>query len=136
MDLRHEAPAVDDYLRLRSQSGLTPRTPQEASAALANSWAWVHVRLGEETVSMGRVIGDGGWYFHIADMATLPAFQRRGIGRAVLMALLDRIEAAAPGKPWVTLFADPAGLPLYRSMGFVPNGCQGMELAAGTAMDD
>ena len=28
----------------------------------------------------GRVIGDGGWYFHIADMATLPEHQGRGLG--------------------------------------------------------
>ncbi|WP_370260313.1 hypothetical protein [Cryobacterium sp. TMT3-29-2] len=33
---------------------------------------------------MGRIIGDGGWYFHIADMATLPEFQGRGLGRRSL----------------------------------------------------
>jgi len=33
---------------------------------------------------MGRVIGDGGWYFHIVDMAVLPEHQRRGLGDAVL----------------------------------------------------
>jgi ribosomal protein S18 acetylase RimI-like enzyme len=33
---------------------------------------------------MGRTIGDGGWYLHIADIATDPAHQRRGIGRAVV----------------------------------------------------
>lgn len=129
MDLRFEPPAVDEYLRLRAESGLTPRSRAESLAALAHSWAWVHVRIGTEAVAMGRVIGDGGWFFHVADMATLPSFQRRGIGRAVLQALLDRIHTRAPGTPWVTLFADPPGLPLYRSMGFVPNGCQGMELA-------
>jgi GNAT superfamily N-acetyltransferase len=131
MDLRREPPTLGDYLRLRTESGLRPRGPREARAALTNSWAWVHVRVDDQTVGMGRVIGDGGWYFHIADMATLPAFQRRGIGRAILQDLLDRIHEAAPGTPWVTLFADPPGLPLYRSMGFVPNGCQGMELANG-----
>jgi GNAT superfamily N-acetyltransferase len=130
MDLRHQPPALHDYLRLRAESGLTPRSPEESDAALRNSWAWVHVVWDECTVAMGRVIGDGGWYFHIADIATLPAYQRRGIGRAVLHALLDRIYAQAPGQPWITLFADAPGVPLYTSMGFVPNGCQGMELPA------
>jgi GNAT superfamily N-acetyltransferase len=88
----------------------------------------VHVRVDNEAVAMGRVIGDGGWYFHIADMATLPAHQRKGIGRLVLQTLLDRIHEAAPGTPWITLFADEPGVPLYRSMGFVDSGCRGMEL--------
>jgi hypothetical protein len=28
---------------------------------------------------MGRVIGDGGWYFHVVDMAVLPEHQRRDL---------------------------------------------------------
>jgi GNAT superfamily N-acetyltransferase len=128
MDLRHEPPAVEEYLRLRTQSGLTPKTAAQARPALANSWAWAHVRVDGQAVAMGRVIGDGGWYFHIADMATLPAFQKRGYGRAILQALLGRITAEAPGQPWVTLFADAPGVPLYSNAGFVPSGCLGMEL--------
>ncbi|MEZ5119325.1 MAG: GNAT family N-acetyltransferase [Candidatus Nanopelagicales bacterium] len=128
MDLRFEPPTVEEYVRLRREAGLTPRTEEQARPALENSWCWVHVRIGGEAVAMGRVIGDGGWYFHIADMATLPDHQRKGIGRAVLDALLQRIHAEAPAQPWITLFADPPGVALYRGAGFVPNGCQGMEL--------
>ncbi|AEO61111.1 hypothetical protein MYCTH_2310977 [Thermothelomyces thermophilus ATCC 42464] len=50
----------------------------------------------ETVVAMGRIIGDGGWYFHIADMAVLPAHQRRGLGGAVLSHLLAHIKAHAP----------------------------------------
>ncbi|MCU0280027.1 MAG: GNAT family N-acetyltransferase [Candidatus Nanopelagicales bacterium] len=128
MQLLPEPPSVSEYVRLRRECGLTPRTAEQAAPALANSWAWVHVRVDNEAVAMGRVIGDGGWYFHIADMATLPAHQRKGIGRLVLQTLLDRIHEAAPGTPWITLFADEPGVPLYRSMGFVDSGCRGMEL--------
>ena len=45
---------------------------------------------------MGRIIGDGGWYFHVADMATLPDHQRRGLGVLVLSTLLERIAEHAP----------------------------------------
>jgi GNAT superfamily N-acetyltransferase len=133
MDLRPDPPTVEQYLRLRAASGLTPKTAAQAAPVLQNSWAWATVHADAQVVSMGRVLGDGGWYFHIADMATLPAFQRRGYGRAVLQALLERIHAAAPGRPWITLFADPPGRPLYRSLGFVPTvpGCEGMHLVTG-----
>lgn len=128
MDLLFEPPTVDEYVRLRREAGLTVRTKEQARPALKNSWLWVTVRIDGQAVAMGRVIGDGGWYFHIADMATLPAHQHKGIGRTVLDALLQRIHAEAPAEPWITLFADPAGVALYRAAGFVPNGCQGMEL--------
>jgi GNAT superfamily N-acetyltransferase len=67
---------------------------------------------------MGRVIGDGGWYFVIADMATLPEHQRHGIGGAILDSLLEDIQARAPQGAYVSLTADPPGRPLYASRGF------------------
>lgn len=115
------APAVDDYIRLRARAGLSPKTPEQAAPAVANSWAFCHVRelASDATVAMGRALGDGGWYFHIADMATDPEHQRRGVGRAVLEWLLAEIDARAPADPYVTLMADEPGRPLYRALGFV-----------------
>jgi GNAT superfamily N-acetyltransferase len=68
---------------------------------------------------MGRVVGDGGWYFHVVDMAVLPDHQRRGLGDAVLTYLLEQIHARAPEGAFVSLLADPPGRPLYARHGFV-----------------
>lgn len=80
---------------------------------------------------MGRVIGDGGWYFHVADMATLPDHQGRGLGRRVLTDLLAQIDGAVTDAPYVTLMADEPGRRLYESMGFVETAPKslGMRLA-------
>lgn len=114
-------PSLDDYLHLRAASGLSPRTPEQGQPALDNSWAWFHVKHTptETTVGMGRLLGDGGWYFMVADMATLPEHQHRGIGRAILQALLDRVDEHAPPGAYITLMADAPGRPLYESLGFV-----------------
>lgn len=114
-------PPVDDYLRLRREAGLSERTRAQAEAALPGSWAACHVVADEgsgEVAGMGRVIGDGGWYFHVVDMAVLPAHQRRGLGDAILTALLERIAAVAPPGAYVTLLADPPGRRLYARHGF------------------
>ncbi len=49
-------------------------------------------------------------------MSTEPAFRRRGLGRAVLRALLAWFESQ--GVVNVELHASPDGAPLYRSEGF------------------
>jgi GNAT superfamily N-acetyltransferase len=130
-ELVRTPPDLADYLDLRAASGLTPRTPAEGRAALRGSWCWSTVRHGGRAVAMGRVIGDGGWYFHVADMATLPEHQGRGLGRRVLADLLAQIAEAAPGTPYVTLMADAPGRRLYESMGFVETAPRslGMRLA-------
>lgn len=122
-ELIDSPPPLADYLRLRAESGLTPKRPEQAAPALENSWAWCHVveSVTGVVVGMGRVIGDGGWYFHLADMATDPAHQRRGIGRAVIDRLLAVIDQHAPEAPYVTLMADRPGVRLYESVGFVPS---------------
>lgn len=112
-------PDLPAYLRLRRDSGLTPVTAEQGAGALTGSWSFCHVRhvVAGETVAMGRVIGDGGWYFHVADMATLPDHQRRGLGRRVLEHLLTDIRERAPRDAYVTLVADPPGRRLYEQLG-------------------
>lgn len=113
-------PALDDYLRLRTDAGLTPPTREQARAALHGSWAACHVvsEASGETVGMGRVLGDGGWYFHVIDMAVLPGHQRRGVGDAVLTHLIGQVRRRAPAGAYVNLLADPPGRRLYERHGF------------------
>jgi GNAT superfamily N-acetyltransferase len=124
-------PAASDYVRLRAESGLSPKTIDQAERAIAGTWFFVHAEtLSGETVAMGRVVGDGGWYFLIADMATLPAHQGRGLGSAILDALMAKIRTEALPGAYVTLTADPPGRALYESRGFedVAPGRTGMHL--------
>jgi ribosomal protein S18 acetylase RimI-like enzyme len=112
---------VADYRRLRREAGLSPKSESQAVPALAGAWFAVRAvaERTSEVVGMGRVIGDGGWYFHIVDMAVLPKHQGRGIGDAILTALLARIRDGAPPGAFVTLLADPPGRRLYERHGFV-----------------
>ncbi|GAA3902462.1 GNAT family N-acetyltransferase [Actinoplanes auranticolor] len=119
--LVEEPPPVEAYLALRRDSGLSPRTREQAVAALPGSWYACHVVHTDTgtAAGMGRVIGDGGWYFHVVDMAVLPDHQRRGLGDAVLTALLARIRQQAPPGAYVNLLADAPGRRLYARHGFV-----------------
>ncbi len=125
-------PSVEDYLDLRLRAGLSPKREDQAVAALPGSWAACHVvhESGDPSVAMGRVIGDGAWYFHVIDMAVLPEHQRRGLGGAVLRHLLEQIRLRAPQGAYVSLLADPPGRRLYATHGFADSapGAVGMVL--------
>lgn len=129
-------PTLDAYLRLRAESGLTAKTREQGVAAIDGAWSAWHVvdESSGVAVGMGRAIGDGGWYFHIIDMAVLPSHQRQGIGAAVLQALLDDIASRSPANPYVTLMADGPGRKLYRRFGFVETAPEslGMRLSQST----
>ncbi|KAL2813024.1 hypothetical protein BJX63DRAFT_432309 [Aspergillus granulosus] len=126
-------PHLESYLHLRAASGLTPKTPAQGAAIPTGSWYGCYIAFTDpntsslETmpstatpVAMGRIISDGGWYFHIADMAVLPEHQRKGLGDVVLKELLRYIKVNAPeGEPYVNLLADPPGRKLYDKNGFV-----------------
>jgi len=126
-----ERPPVADYLRLRREAGLSPKTEEQAAVGLLGAWAACHV-IHEgtgEVVGMGRLLGDGGWYFHVIDMAVLPTHQRRGLGDAVLSALLGRIRERAPAGAYVNLLADPPGRRLYERHGFIETAPGSVEMA-------
>lgn len=130
-DLTEGTPPIPAYLALREKTGLSTKTEEQACAALPGSWYAVHIRHSPALtiVGMGRVIGDGGWYFHINDMAVLPEHQRRGVGDAIMAALTERILDCAPPTPYVNLVADEAGRGLYAKWGFGETGSRsvGME---------
>ena len=75
------------------------------------------------------VLGDGGWYFHIVDMAVLPEHQRRGLGDVVLATLMEQIRTRAPSGSWVTLLADPPRRRLYARHGFTEEPARSIGMA-------
>lgn len=104
---------------MRREAGLTPISIAQAEKAIPGTWAWLTVRTADGALAaMGRVIGDGSWYFVLADVATAPALQRRGLGRVIVASLVRRIEEHADPHPYITLVGDPPGQRLYRSLGF------------------
>ncbi|KAJ8075140.1 hypothetical protein AAF712_011599 [Marasmius tenuissimus] len=122
------APPLLTYLNLRQLSGLSPKTPAQGEGALSGSWAFGTVAYHDphssgasesEIVAMARIIGDGGWYFIVADMAVLPEHRRKGLGEALLRRLLEQIKERAPEGALVTLLADEMGRGLYKRCGFV-----------------
>jgi len=116
--LEPQAPPLQDYLRLRQEAGLSPFTPEAAAIGLKGTYFGVRVMCGEEIIGMGRIIGDGGCFFQVTDIAVQPAHQGRGLGKRIMAALVDHLKVAAPESAYVSLIADVPANRLYAQFGF------------------
>ncbi|MDO1527404.1 GNAT family N-acetyltransferase [Fulvimonas sp. R45] len=116
--LRLEIPAADEYRALRVAAGLSAMSPEGAAAGLPASWCSVCVRAGDELVGMGRVVGDGGLFLFVVDIAVAPAWQGRGWGRRIMAALMEQVHARACPRTMVGLIADGTASRLYEQFGF------------------
>lgn len=112
-------PDAPTYCRLRVEAGLSPKAPEAAQRGLANTLHGVSLLDGDEVVGMGRIVGDGGTVFVVVDVAVLPAWQGRGLGKRILGALDAWLRAHAPPSAYVMLVADGDARHLYAQFGFV-----------------
>ena len=117
-----------EILGLYASVGWTACT--DDPAALRNGFANSLLTLAayEEAALAGliRVVGDGHTIVFVQDILVRPQFQRRGIGSALLQAVLNRYA----GVRQIELFTDdtPETAAFYRSMGFrelTELGCRG-----------
>lgn len=112
----NEVASVEDFVRLRAISGLSPRSLEAAEKGLPNSLYGVQIVIDDKVVGMGRVVGDGALNFDIVDIAVDPDYQGRGLGRKLMEAIMVYLKANAPKGAYITLMADvPA---LYLKFGF------------------
>jgi GNAT superfamily N-acetyltransferase len=112
-------PDAGDYCRLRSVAGMSPKTLEAARKGLPNTLYGVSLRVDGELVGMGRIIGDGGCFYTVVDIAVAPPWQGQGLGKRIMSALDAWLRRNAEPSAYVTLVADGDARFLYSKYGFV-----------------
>ncbi|WP_110643773.1 GNAT family N-acetyltransferase [Salinicola sp. CPA57] len=119
-----EPPDAETYMRLRREAGMNARSAAGAALGLPNSLfavQIVHQLEGKsETVGMGRIVGDGGCFYQVVDIAVQPAHQGRGLGKRIMSEIRAYILREAPENAFVSLLADGEAHRLYAQFGFKP----------------
>lgn len=124
--VRFTTPSIDAYRQLRVAAGMSDRTIDAATRGLANTLFAVQILVDDEPVGMGRVIGDGGCFFQVVDVAVLPTHQGKGLGKAVMRAIVDWLEEHVPASGYVSLMAVGKAHALYEQFGFASTASVGM----------
>lgn len=117
--LQERLPTLGEYRALCTSVGWEDFMNFDvAQTSLDSSIYGVVAVCDEEAVGMGRIVGDGAIYFYIQDIAIHPVHQKRGLGTRIMEALMDYLNAHAPEKAFVGLFAAEGTQPFYRHYTF------------------
>lgn len=119
IDIQHEVPSTAQYLELRRTAGLSEMSEEGAKIGLPRSCFAVTLYEKDKLIGMGRVIGDGGCFFQITDIAVRPSHQGQGFGKIILQEIMSFL-ATVPERSYVSLIADGDASKLYAQYGFEP----------------
>jgi GNAT superfamily N-acetyltransferase len=90
-------------------------------AGLAGSLFGVIAEIDGKLAGMGRVVGDGAMYFYVHDVVVSPTYQGKGVGKAMMDAIIAHLLESAPPGAKVFLFAADGKAEFYRRLGFEPS---------------
>ena len=111
-------PSVEEYLHLRAVAGLSSFSEEAAAQGLKSTVFAVVVLHGDAAIGMGRLIGDGGCFFQVVDIAVDPRHQGQGLGKSIMKAIMQYVNAELPDSAYVSLIADVPANKLYEKFGF------------------
>lgn len=94
--------------------GWGERDPDDVRAAFNRSTLKAFAFEGDELIGVGRTIDDGRFYATLVDVVISPAHQRKGVGRAIVQDLQNRMREFLV----VTLTAAPDVQPFYKKLGW------------------
>lgn len=111
--------SYEDYYRLRESVEWANFSKEQAETALNNSLYTITAVENNETIGMGRLIGDGQYYM-IVDVIVQPNFQKQKIGTTILNKLLEYVDDHTPagGRSSIQLIAEKGKEAFYEALGF------------------
>lgn len=117
-ELSDTAPTVAEFRGLRMAAGMSDFGEDATRISLANTLHGVWLRNDGTLIGMGRLIGDGGAFAQVTDIAVHPDWQRQGHGHRIMGALMAWADANLPKGAFISLIADPGAEHLYERHGF------------------
>ncbi|MGY5805690.1 GNAT family N-acetyltransferase [Rhizobium hainanense] len=123
------SPTVEEYLHLRAVAGLSAFSEGAARVGLNGTIYSVVITYESLAIGMGRLIGDGGCFFQVVDIAVHPEHQGRGLGRAIMEAIMTYVSQELPPSAYVSLIADVPANKLYEKFGFVETAPRSLGMA-------
>ena len=118
IELKKELPTLEEYKCFRSAVGWKLVDDKSIAKGLNSSTYSILAKVGDKTIGMGRIVGDGGIFSLIVDIIVIPEFQGQGIGKVIIQNIIDWIKANCVVGSTVWLFAAEGREGFYEKFGF------------------
>lgn len=119
MEYKENILSYEDYYSLRESVGWLNWPEEQTKKALNHSLYTVTAIHNDNTVGMGRLLGDG-MYFMVVDIVVHPDYQNNGIGSKIINMILEYVDKETPagGRSSVSLIAEKGKEAFYEKLGF------------------
>lgn len=118
-EYRRDLPEEEAYHGLYQSTGWDADgfwSKELLAKALANSWYVLSAYEGDNLVGSGRIVSDGYMQCLICEMIVLPAYRGQGVGKEIMVRLLDYCKEQ--NIRWVQLSCAKGKQGFYQQFGF------------------
>lgn len=119
MEYKENVLCYEDYCKLRESVEWLLFSKEQTQKALNSSIYTIIAVDDNETIGMGRLIGDG-MYYMIADIVVQSNYQKQGIGKKIISMIIEYIDRTIPigGRCSIQLIAEKGKETFYEKIGF------------------
>ncbi|MGL5480245.1 MAG: GNAT family N-acetyltransferase, partial [Clostridium sp.] len=114
-------PTVDEYIKLRKDSGWKILSKEKIEQGLKNSTYCLCVEYDDSIIGMARVVGDGTTVFYIQDVIVLNEFQNCNIGSYLMRCIMEYLKKYDEDGVIIGLIAKSELKQFYKRFGFKNN---------------
>ncbi|MFD2214580.1 MULTISPECIES: GNAT family N-acetyltransferase [Bacillaceae] len=116
-----QLPSFEQFVSLHEASGLIKSkkgtyTREQLYQAAENSWYHISIYDQDQLIAFGRMISDGVYQALICDVMVDPSYQKQGLGKKIIEALLQKCKDS--GIQSVQLFSAKGKQQFYKKLGF------------------
>jgi len=118
IEIRKEIITLKSFKELRKSVGWPLPPDHSIERSLSNTEYCVTAYVDSELIGMGRIVGDKGFIYFIADIIVKPDFQGKKIGAEIMNSIMLYLEENAPENSYITLMAAKGKEEFYEKFGF------------------
>ena len=116
--VREEIVKPKQFVQLRESVGWPIPSERAVQTSLKNTEFCVAAYSGNELAGMGRIVGDKGFIYFIADVIVKPEYQGNKIGRRIMESIMAYLDKHAPENSYITLMSARGKEEFYEKFGF------------------
>jgi len=119
LTIEHDLPKPETFKALRDSAGWGEISLRQAQLVLGNSLHGVTAYNGKTAIGMARIIGDGVLNTYIQDVVIAPDYRSKGVGKAIMQALITDMRNSIPADCTIGLLAAAGQEAFYSSFSFI-----------------